>query len=117
MRTFVLGGIGIANRTLLGKVNDPERDFSLLGFAIVLSYADIVGVNERYHTVSATEERWIGMEHTIARGRRVGVNDVFSSDAFEIEDELASVAGIRTAVILGAALWSLIIGSIVRFAL
>lgn len=57
------------------------------------------------------------MEHAIAQGRRVGADDVFSFDAFEREDELASAAGIRTAVILGAGIWSLIIASIVRFAL
>jgi hypothetical protein len=57
------------------------------------------------------------MEHAMPQGRRPSIDDVFSTDLFESEDELAPAAGLRNAVLLGAGVWAIILWSVFRFAL
>jgi hypothetical protein len=57
------------------------------------------------------------MEHTMPQGRRPSIDDVFSTDLLDGEDELAPVAGLRNAILLGAGVWGVILWSVFRFAL
>jgi hypothetical protein len=55
------------------------------------------------------------MEQAMQQGRRANLDDVFSTDLFEREDQLAPVAGLRNALLVGAGIWALIIWSVFRF--
>jgi len=57
------------------------------------------------------------MEHAMQQKRRPSVEDVFSSDLFAGEDELAPAAGLRNAILLGAGVWAVILWSVFHFAI
>lgn len=57
------------------------------------------------------------MEHAMPQGRRPGIDEVFSSELFEGDDELAPASGLRNAILLGAGMWAILIWSVFRFAL